>query len=94
MLLNYLYLPVFAEENKAEVLHSFENSALSKQTKQEEFKLFDTSTYEFLEPSKPLFLPEDKRENIQNTVYKAEYLYQPFCRYFRGIFFTSPLIWR
>ncbi|MBQ4494080.1 MAG: hypothetical protein II972_05745, partial [Elusimicrobiaceae bacterium] len=75
MLLNYLYLPVFAEENKAEVLHSFENSALSKQTKQEEFKLFDTSTYEFLEPSKPLFLPEDKRENIQTSPEENYYQY-------------------
>ena len=65
VLFNYLYLPVFAEENKAEILHSFENSALSAQTKQDEFKLFDSSTYEFLEPSKPLFLPEEIRENTE-----------------------------
>lgn len=74
VLFNYLYLPVFAEENKAENLHSFENSALSAQTKQEEFKLFDPSSYEFLEPEKPLFLPEDKREN--NAVSPEENYYQ------------------
>lgn len=62
VLLNYLYMPVFAEENKPEVLHSFENSALSKQEKQGEFKLFDTNSYDFLEPQKPLFLPEEQRE--------------------------------
>ena len=66
MLLNYLYLPVFAEENRAENLHSFEDSALASQTKQDEFKLFDASGYDFLEPQKPIFLPENIRENINS----------------------------
>ena len=66
VLLNYLYLPVFAEENRAENLHSFEDSALASQTKQDEFKLFDASGYDFLEPQKPIFLPENIRENINS----------------------------
>ena len=75
VLLNYLYTPVFAQENKADIVHSFENSALANQTKQEEFKLFDSSTYEFLEPSKPLFLPEEQRENKEISSEENYYQY-------------------
>lgn len=75
VLLNYLYVPVFAEENKPEILHSFENSALSNQEKQKEFKLFDTNSYDFLEPQKPIFLPEEQRENQTSSPEDNYYQY-------------------
>ncbi len=75
VLLNYLYLPVFAEENKADISHSFENSALSNQQKQTEFKLFDAESYGFLEPEKPLFLPEEQREETPSNPEDNYYQY-------------------
>lgn len=75
VLINYFCFPAFAEENNTDILPSFENSALSKQTKQEEFKLFDSSSYDFLEPQKPLFLPEEQKQETALTPQESYYQY-------------------
>ena len=75
VLVNYFCFPAFAEENKEESLHSFETSALSNQTKQQEFKLFDSASYDFLEPQKPLFLPEEQRDNQSPSPQDTYYQY-------------------
>ena len=75
VLINYLYVPVFAQETGKDTLHSFGTSALAKQEKQEEFRLFDADSYDFLEPKKPLFLPEEQRENISPEPEDTYYQY-------------------
>ena len=75
VLLNYFCFPAYAGENTEDVLPSFETSALSKQNKQEEFKLFDSSSYEFLEPKTPLFLPPEQKEQEKSSEEDTYYQY-------------------